>query len=579
MDPFHFACPHCSSRLRVREKLYVGRQVDCPECGQFLLIVEQSGELGVRAIERKAEPASTSASEKAPGKQTGKHRPAELPAPAGSGLGSTANAPTAASAAGKGTSTPAKSAPGTLNSCPSTSGAAAIASPVASGAQRPASSRRRTSILTAAALVAALGLIAVAFYASSDTDSLRDGLHHDAGGGSDGVTSNNDAEDTPIEAASPDQTEPPKDDAESRLAKLGQLLLKHLDAEEAFPSGTVPILGIVPENRLSWMAVLADRLEGASLHPIWDKPWNSPQNEAFVRRRLSVFQNPAISQLTGADGYPASHYAGVTGVGADSTRLDNRHSRAGVFGEDRRTRLDDIRDGASNTLLVLGVQDHLGSWAAGGQPTLRGLSREPYINGPDGFGTGSPDSMQALMADGRVMMIGEKIDPRILRRMAAKADGLPLDDSEEGEPGDRLSLLTGAGAADPFASDGDDESDKMEAPQENRPLEPEIVPEPPKPVAKKIDLAVSLKQPIVRFDQPKSKPLSEVLTGVAEMAGTQIDFDRDKLGPAAARLAEPVALKLDNTTVGDILTGLLRPAGLAYRVEGDHLKLVPMGDE
>ena len=75
---------------------------------------------------------------------------------------------------------------------------------------------------------------------------------------------------------------------------------------------------------------------------------------------------------------------------------------------------------------------------------MRGLSREPYINGPDGFGTGSPDSMQVLMADGRVLAVSDKIDPRIFRRMAAKADGLPLDESEEGEPGDRLSLLAGA---------------------------------------------------------------------------------------------------------------------------------------
>lgn len=350
-----------------------------------------------------------------------------------------------------------------------------------------------------------------------------------------------------------------------------------MTAEKTFPSGTVPILGIAPENRLSWMAVLADRLDEAAIHPQWDKSWNSPQNEAFARRRLTVFQNPAISQLTGSDGYPASHFAGVTGVGADSARLDNRHPRAGVFGEDRRTRLEDIRDGASNTLLVLGVRDHLGSWAAGGQPTIRGLSREPYVNGPDGFGTGSPDSMQVLLADGRVMVVNNKIDPRILRRMAAKADGLSLDESEEGEPGDRPSLLAGDAGAD--ASDDDEESGSSKLAEDNRPLDPEFAPEPELPAAKKIDLAVSLKQPILRFDQPKSKPLSEVLTGVAEMAGAQIDFDRDKLGPAAAHLAEPVSLKLDNTTVGDILTGLLRPAGLAYRVEGDHLKLVLRGEE
>jgi hypothetical protein len=113
--------------------------------------------------------------------------------------------------------------------------------------------------------------------------------------------------------------------------------------------------------------------------------------------------------------------------------------------------------------------------------------------------------------------------------------------------------------------------------RDNRPLDPEIASE-PEPVQPKIDLAVSLKQPIAKFDQPKSKPLSDVLTSVAEMAGARITYDRDELGPAAARLGEPVALKLENTTVGEILSGLLHPAGLDYRVEGDHLKLVPHSD-
>src|SRR5579863_1998355 len=54
MDPFHFVCPHCSSRLRVREKLYLGRQVDCPECGQALKIVEGKEGLEAQAVERQA---------------------------------------------------------------------------------------------------------------------------------------------------------------------------------------------------------------------------------------------------------------------------------------------------------------------------------------------------------------------------------------------------------------------------------------------------------------------------------------------------------------------------------------------
>ena len=61
MDPFHFACPHCSSRLRVREKLYVGRHVDCPECGDALLIVDEDKKIAtvtsvVYADEKKLKP-------------------------------------------------------------------------------------------------------------------------------------------------------------------------------------------------------------------------------------------------------------------------------------------------------------------------------------------------------------------------------------------------------------------------------------------------------------------------------------------------------------------------------------------
>src|SRR5262245_60646996 len=59
MDPFHFVCPHCSSRLRVREKLLVGRHIDCPECRRTMLIVNGQDGLGVEPVETKpAAPAS-----------------------------------------------------------------------------------------------------------------------------------------------------------------------------------------------------------------------------------------------------------------------------------------------------------------------------------------------------------------------------------------------------------------------------------------------------------------------------------------------------------------------------------------
>jgi hypothetical protein len=548
MDPFHFACPHCSSRLRVREKLLVGRHIDCPECGDLLVIVERPDGLGVERIDRP--PANAAAiirtKEIAAGTTTTRAAPAENDArPAGGGR-----------------STGTETFP-------------ALASPAGRFSESILWRRRHSFVALAVAGVLFAATLVMVFFPRSDESPV------DAGGNGD--SSNIDVADVPGAAELSQDAAPavPQGEVEIRFSKIGDALFEHIAAEKAFPPAIVQERAIPVENRLGWLAVLADRLDDDSAPaPLWNRPWNDPRNESFVRRRLSAFQNPLIAQLTGDDGYPAAHFAGISGVGADAAKLDPRDARAGIFNNHRATRVEEIRDGASNTLLVMGVREHLGSWAAGGSSTVRGLDREPYVNGPDGFGTGSAESMLVLLADGSVKTIGAGMDPRLLRRMAAKADGLPLDESEPGEPGDRPSLLAGE-----IAGDGGRDATRDDPPLDvaggrekldfnDRPIDPEFAPEHFAEPVPKIDLAVSLKQPIARFDQPRSKPLEDVLVSVAEMAGTRIMFDAVELGPAAARLAEPMALRLENTTVGDILRGLLRPAGLTFRIEGDHLRLV-----
>ena len=150
MDAFHFACPHCSSRLRVREKLYVGRQVDCPECGQTLLIVEQSGELGVRPIERKTRPVKTLPSVSAHATSPAVSAPRDAAPDASTKAASTAGTPTP--------------------------GADPILSSSAVESQPSVPIHRKTKILAAVALGLTLGLIAVAIYVnSSGANSGDDG--------------------------------------------------------------------------------------------------------------------------------------------------------------------------------------------------------------------------------------------------------------------------------------------------------------------------------------------------------------------------------------------------------------------
>ena len=67
--------------------------------------------------------------------------------------------------------------------------------------------------------------------------------------------------------------------------------------------------------------------------------------------------------------------------------------------------------GASNTIAILGVTDRCGPWASGGNATVRPLTTPPYVNGPDGFGSGQPDGMLAGMADGSVRFISKDVDP------------------------------------------------------------------------------------------------------------------------------------------------------------------------
>ena len=305
MDPFHFSCPHCSSRLRVREKLLVGRQVDCPECGDTLLIVDRGGELGVERVERKAAVPSAGSDDK---KNKQKDRANSGPSGA---VPSTARSKSQA----------------TQNNAP----VAPAASAPEAVPQQPSGlrdflfgSRRRLLALGAAVTLVAL-TVALIFaprtpHESEEIDESSAGLAGD-GTVAPGPMEGQDEQPAGLPAGL-------RDDLDARLSKIGDLLLELVASEKAFPAGTFPAPRLPPENRLSWMAMLADRLDDDSAPaPVWNRAWNDPQNEPFVRRRLTMFQNPAIDQLTGVDGYPAGHFVGVAGVGADAATLADRDPR------------------------------------------------------------------------------------------------------------------------------------------------------------------------------------------------------------------------------------------------------------
>jgi hypothetical protein len=529
MDPFFFSCPKCSIRLRVRDALSVGRQIDCPECGQLLRLTEGPGGLTVQLI------ASTAVSRESPGPK-----------------GTVGTSPDASAAR--------HDTVATTPAAPRAEGGQLAPVPDASVSGNPTAWWQRRSAISGAVVIAVLLVAGVWFSRSRESfDPISSGL-------------------SAVDTIPPAETGPevPPNGADigpgaelatlsERFDNLSNSIRTELESSGMFPAGTVPSPNLPVEGRLSWLAVLADRTTDNHPPVDWDRAWNDPVNDPFVRRRLVPFQNPAVRALTGSDGYPATHFVGVAGVGADASRLDTRDPRAGVFGDERRVRLEDIRDGAANTWLVLGVHEQLGSWGAGGSPTVRPLAREPYVNGPDGFGTGQPDAMFVLLADGRVQTVSASADPAVLRAQATIADGAPGRDASDGtDRGDEPPDLSIASNSLPMNVETPEEADP--------PLEPEFADE---PRIRAVDIAESLRQPILKYEQARPRPLTELLPGLSELVGVPIRIDPGDPELTGQRLRTPVSLKLGSTTVGAILEGLLKPAGLTYRVEADHLQLVP----
>jgi hypothetical protein len=112
-------------------------------------------------------------------------------------------------------------------------------------------------------------------------------------------------------------------------------------------------------------------------------------------------------------------------VGADAASLPANAPQAGIFGCDRSTRFEEIKDGASNTLLLMETAWENGPWTAGGFPTLRGLDpkRQPYLGSGRSFGGTHPGVAGVAFADASVRFLRDSIRPEVLEALATMAGG------------------------------------------------------------------------------------------------------------------------------------------------------------
>lgn len=225
----------------------------------------------------------------------------------------------------------------------------------------------------------------------------------------------------------------------NNLKQIGLGLLNYHESFGAFPTGTVVRPGLPPERRLSWLVLLIGFMEQVRFLIDFDASWDSDQN--FVMKEhydidqdrtlvrpvgsVAVFHCPAVTAGDPPRGPSHTHYVGIAGVGVDAPRLPLVDRRAGVFGYDRQTRLEDIKDGTSTTMAVAETGRSNGPWTAGGPPTVRGLdpARQPYLGPGRQFGGTHRGGALVLFADGSVRFLRNSIDRRLFEGLSTISGG------------------------------------------------------------------------------------------------------------------------------------------------------------
>lgn len=222
-----------------------------------------------------------------------------------------------------------------------------------------------------------------------------------------------------------------------QLSVLGAGLHNYNGIFLHFPQGTYPNKALPPEKRLSWLVSVWPVSLGSGPDKVlidWSAAWDVAPNrepkytvlEDAGEREPIPFVTPwgmhcPASQVADAKDLPSfTHYVGVAGIGDNAATLPLSHKRAGFFGYDRKLRIAELVDGASNTMAIAETGWKNGPWTAGGFSTVRGVVPPPI--GPDCYfgGTHAGGALFAF-ADAAVHFLNHSIDQRVFDALATIA--------------------------------------------------------------------------------------------------------------------------------------------------------------
>ena len=192
----------------------------------------------------------------------------------------------------------------------------------------------------------------------------------------------------------------------NNLKQIGLAMHCYHDQYKCFPPAFIPDENGKPKH--SWRVLLLPFMEEQALYAQYrfDEPWDSPNNTALAAQMPQVYRCPSDSDMTPGK----TSYAMLVGPHAISDGPTPR-------------RLGDIKDGSSNTIMIVEAADAGINWLDPRDLNTEDMGFNRGGGPAEGlFGMTEITSCHAhvvnvLFADGSVRSISNTIDPKILEAM------------------------------------------------------------------------------------------------------------------------------------------------------------------
>jgi len=201
----------------------------------------------------------------------------------------------------------------------------------------------------------------------------------------------------------------------NNLRQIGLALHNYHQQYDCFPPAIIADSNGQPMH--SWRVLLLPYLDQSALYAEYrfDEPWDGPNNSKLADKIVGVYNCPGEDAARNESVATMTSYVAV--VGPET-----------VWPESGAATIGDIKDGTSNTLMIVEVANSGIHWM---EPRdLHIVQMAPTINPKSGQGISSPHigGAQVLMADGTVRFISEQLTAETIRALLTRHGGEVIAD-------------------------------------------------------------------------------------------------------------------------------------------------------